>query len=65
MKKITFILLALLLTGCSCMTVAPAHAPIPAHAPVPTGDLSFKEALHLAGGEANLRTLDSLVRIKN
>jgi hypothetical protein len=60
--KYLLLLLALLLAGCSRTTVAPAPAPI---APAPAGDLSAKEAAHLAGGAANLRTLDSLLRIKN
>lgn len=63
MKKVFFLLL-IVLAGCACPpSSSPVAVVVPA--PEPAGDLSEKETLHLAGGDANLRTLDSLLRVKN
>jgi hypothetical protein len=61
--KPVLLFLIVLFTGCSC---PPAPSPpVIAPAPEPAGGLSEKEARHLSGGAANLRKLDSLLRVKN
>jgi hypothetical protein len=62
MKPALLFLIALF-AGCACPP--PSSPAVVTVAPASAGDHSAKEAAHLAGGAANLRTLDSLLSVKN